>query len=371
MKFVIKQDVLLEGLNHTSRAISPRNLIPILTGIKFDLKKDGLYLSASDTDISIRCFIPKEKIEKIKEVGSVVIGGRYIVEIIRKLPNVDITIEVIDGFKMIISTDNTEFNLNGINPNEFPNLDLEETKEPILLETTLFKKIINQTFFATSQNESRPLLTGINFRIENNNMEVIATDSYRLSKKTVVLDKEFEKSINIVIPGKNLLELSKIMDDEKVNIELHLFENKILFKYKNIVFLSRLLSGTYPATSSIIPDDFSVSVECSCGGLFEMIDRASLLTSDRDKNIIKLSLANKELVISSNSPEIGTVEEKMSVKSKDEITISFSSKYMLDAIKSFDVDNVTLYMNSDSSPIIIKSSSDDSLIQLVLPIKTY
>ena len=363
--------MLLNSLNHTSRAISPRNLIPILTGIKFDLKEEGLFLSASDTDISIRCLIPNDKIEEISELGSVVIGGKYIVEIIKKLPNVDITIEVIDGYKMIVSTTNTEFSLNGINPNEFPNLDLDTTKEPIIINTNLFKKVINQTFFATSQNESRPLLTGINFRIEDNKMEVMATDSYRLSRKIVELDKHFDNPINIVIPGKNLLELSKIMDDDKDNLELHLFDNKILFKYKNILFLSRLLSGTYPATSSIIPDNFSVSVECSCISLFEMIDRASLLTSDRDKNTIKLQLSKKELVISSNSPEIGKVEEKMKVKSSDEISISFSSKYMLDAVRSFETENITLYMNSDSSPIIIKSSKDDSLIQLVLPIKTY
>jgi DNA polymerase-3 subunit beta len=371
MKFIIKQEILLESLNHTSKAISPRNLIPILTGIKFDLKDEGLYLSASDTDISIRCFIARDKITSIEEVGSIVIGGKYIVEIIRKLPNTDITIEVLDGYKMIISTSNTEFNLNGINPEEFPNLDLEETKEPILLRTDLFKTIISQTFFATSQNESRPLLTGINFRIEGNTLEVIATDSYRLAKKSINIDKNLDESVNIVIPGKNLLELSKVIDDDKENLELHIFENKILFKYKNILFLSRLLSGTYPATSSIIPTEFNIQVECNCNALYEMIDRASLLTSDRDKNTIKLELLNKELIVSSNSPEIGKVEEKMSVSSEDSIAISFSSKYMLDCIKSFGTNNITLYMNSDSSPIIVKSSDDESLVELVLPIKTY
>ena len=371
MKFIIKQERLLESLYHTSRAISPRNLIPILTGIKFDLTEEGLYLSASDTDISIRCLIPTSDIVEVKELGSIVIGGKYIVEIIKKLPNTDITIEVMDGHKMIVSTDNTEFNLNGINSNEFPNLDLEETSEPIMLKTNLFKKIISQTFFATSKNESRPILTGINFRIDGDLMEVIATDSYRLAKKSIRLDKVLDDIVNIVIPGKNLLELDKIIGDTNENLELHIFENKILFKYKNILFLSRLLSGTYPATSSIIPNQFSVMVECSCNGLFEMIDRASLLTSDRDKNTIKLELKNNELVISSNSPEIGKVEEKMRVESNDEISISFSSKYMLDCVKSFETSNVTMYMNNDNSPIIIKSSEDESLVQLVLPIKTY
>lgn len=371
MKFIIKQEILLESLYHTSRAISPRNLIPILTGIKFDLKEEGLYLSASDTDISIQCFIPREDIVEVFEYGSVVIGGKYIVEIIKKLPNTEITIEVMDENKMIVSTSNTEFNLNGINSNEFPNLDLEKTSEPIILKTNLLKKIISQTFFATSKNESRPLLTGINFRIDGRTMEVIATDSYRLAKKTIYLDKDLDYKVNIVIPGKNLLELDKIMGDDKDSLEMHIFENKVLFKYKNILFLSRLLSGTYPATSSIIPTDFKVQIRCSCSGLFEMIDRASLLTSDRDKNIIRLELINQDLIISSNSPEIGKVEEKMLVDSMDEIAISFSSKYMLDSIKSFETTDVTLCMNNDNSPIIIQSDEDESLIQLVLPIKTY
>ncbi len=371
MKFIIERDILLTNLNYASKAISSRNLIPILTGIKFELKEEGLYLSASDTDISIRCFIPAEKIKEIKEVGSIVIGGKYIVEIMKKLPSCDISLEVIDGYKLIVSTSNTEFNLNGVNPNEFPNLELEETKEPIILNTNLFKTIINQTFFATSQNESRPLLTGINFRIDGNDLEVMATDSYRLSKKTITVDKVFDNGVNIVIPGKNLLELSKIFDDDGGSVELHLFSNKVLFKYKNILFLSRLLSGTYPATSSIIPTEFAIALDCDANELFNMIDRASLLTSDRDKNTICMNLSYDTLMISSNSPEIGKVEEKMSVSSNAEIKISFSSKYMLDAIKSFGASKVTLYMNNDSSPIIVKSSEEVSLVQLVLPIKTY
>lgn len=370
MKFKVKKEILLESLNNTARAISTKNLIPILTGIKFELKEDGLYLYASDTDVSIRSFIPKDKLTSTSEFGSIVIGGKYIVEIIRKLPNTDISIEVIDGYKLIVSTDNTEFNLNGINPNEFPNLDLDETKEPIVINNGIFKDIINQTVFATSQSETRPLLTGINFRIVGNSFEVLATDSYRLARKYVEIDKDIENEVNIVIPGKNLLELTKMLDDDTASLEMHLFSNKILFKYKNIVFLSRLLSGTYPTTSNIIPKDFNIELECSFDDLFNMIDRASLLTSDREKNTVKLSLTKEELMISSNSPEIGRVEEKMNITSDKEINISFSSKFMLDAIKSFNKEKVILCMNNDSSPIVIKSNEDNSLVQLVLPIKT-
>ena len=371
MKFIIKRDILLENLINVSKAISSRNLIPILSGIKFDLKEDGLYLYASDSNISIRCLISEKDITKIEGLGSIVIGGRYIVEIIRKLPSTDITIEVLDGYNMIISTSNTEFNLNGINPNEFPNLDIEETREPIIFEAGILKNIINQTLFATSQSESRPLLTGINIKINKETFEVIATDSYRLAKKNISISEIKENEINIVIPGKNLLELTKIIEDDQEKIEMHVFSNKILFKYKKVLFLSRLLNGTYPATSAIIPTEFKMEVECNFFDLFNMIDRASLLTSDREKNTIRLELTGKDLIISSNSPEIGKVEEKIALVTKEKIIISFSSKYMLDAIKSFNQENIILCMNNDSSPIVVKSKKDDSLIQLVLPIKTY
>lgn len=371
MKLIIKKEKLLENLTNTSKAISSKNLIPILVGIKFDLKEDGLYLSASDTDLSIQTFIPQSDIESIEELGSIVINGKYIVEIIRKLPNGNISIEVNDGYKMVIKNENSEFNLNGIDPEEFPNLYLELQKEPIVLNTQTVKNLVNQTFFATSTNEARPLLTGINFKINSTLLEVIATDSYRLAKKNIDIDTTVDNDINIVIPARNLMELSKVLLDDKENIEMHIFNNKVLFKYKNILFQSRLLNGTYPATSNIIPTTFKISCELDLSNLYNMIDRASLLTSDRDKNIVKLTIKDRMLVISSNSPEIGKVEEKEAIECVDEIAISFSSKYMLDALKSFTTKKVTINMINDSSPIIINSSEDSSLIQLILPIKTY
>lgn len=371
MKLIIKKNILLENLLNTSKAISSKNLIPILTGIKFDLTNEGLYLSASDSDISIRTFIDKDKISEIIETGSIVISGKYIVEIIKKLPDTDITIEVLDGYNMIIQTTGSEFNLNGIDPNEFPNLDLEETKNPIVLNPVVFRNIINQTFFATSLSETRPLLTGINFKLSGDLLEVIATDSYRLARKQINLKEKYENDFNLVIPGKNLVELSRILEDDKENVYMHIFNNKVLFKYKNIIFLSRLISGTYPVSSSIIPNDFKIDIECNYNNLFDMIDRASLLTSDKDKNTIKLVLKNKELIISSNSPEIGKVEEKITIDNEDDIVISFSSKYMLEAIKSFNSEKIHILMNNDNSPIIVKSNEETSLIQLVLPIKTY
>ena len=165
MKLIIEKNVLLESVSNVIRAVSPRNIIPILNGIMFDLNDDGLYLTASDSDIIIRNFIPKDKIKNIVETGKIIIQSKYLLEIIKKMPNTDINIEVIDGLKIIISTDNTVYNLNCLNTDDYPNINLETVNNPIVLNSSILKEMISQTLFAVSTQESRPLLTGLNVKI--------------------------------------------------------------------------------------------------------------------------------------------------------------------------------------------------------------
>jgi DNA polymerase III subunit beta len=375
MKFTIKKDILLENLLHVSKAVSSKNLIPILSGIKFELNDNGLYLTASDMDITIQTLIKKDNnnISKIIKEGSIVLNGKYIVEIIRKLNDKEINIEVIDGLKILISTPNSEFNLNGMDPSEFPKTELEENKTPITLNNKVFKNIINQTSFATSLQETRPILTGINFKIVGNILECVATDSYRLAKKIVEIQIPVEEIINVVIPSKNLIELTKIIYEEEKNIELHIFNNKILFKFSNILFQSRLLNGTYPDTSKLIPEEFNLKIIAPVNELYNVIDRASLLSADKEKNIVNLESNQNQILITSNSPEIGRVEEKMIIEKSNssEIKISFSAKYMMDALKTFQCDKVEILFNGEIKPIILKDPSNEKLIQLILPIRTY
>ena len=261
MKFSIKKEILLENLNNVSKAVSSKNVIPVLGGIKFNLTKEGLFLTATNNEIDIECFIDKKYIDKIESTGTIVIQGKYLLEIVRKLPDGLINIEIIDGLKILIYTANSNFNLNGINSKEFPNISLDISTSPIILSKKIIKNIVNQTLFATSTQESRPILTGINFKIENDQMECISTDSYRLSKKIIKLDNVVDNLINIVIPGKNLGELFKILNDEDENVEIHIFSNKILFKFDNILFQSRLLNGTFPDTSRLIPTEFELEIK--------------------------------------------------------------------------------------------------------------
>lgn len=371
MKLLIEKNILLESLTNVMRAISPRNIIPILNGVMFDLTDDGLYLTASDSDLTIRNFIPKEKIKNIYQTGKIIIQSKYLLEIIRKLPNTDINIEVLDGLKIIISTENTIYNLNCLDTEDYPNISLDKVENPVVINSNTMKQIINQTLFAVSTQESRPILTGINFKINGNILECVATDSYRLAKKNIILDDTYG-SYNVVIPGKNINELDKLLSEEG-NVEIHLFDNKVLFKYENYLFQSSLLSGAYPNTNNFIPNDFEIIITTSLNDYYAAIDRAALLTQNKDKNIIKMDTNTNDLTITSIASEIGKSEEKVLINKNTEqnLSISFSAKYMLDALKTFIDEDLIILLNNDSKPIILKSAKDESLIQLILPIKTY
>lgn len=373
MNFKIKKEFLMKHLNYAIKGISNKNLRPILNCIKFDLTKQGLYLISSDNDIAIKTFIDSNFIESEYTCGSIVVSGRYIYDIVRKLPDEVINFEEVMDNKLFISTTNSSFTLNCNDVNDFPNLDLEEIKNPIKMNTKILKNIVNQTSFAASTQESRPVLTGINFKINGNNLECTATDSYRLSRKIVEIDNNIDNDVNIIIPTKNLVELTKLFDDENEELEVHIFSNKIIFKFSTIIMMSRLINYDYPDTSKLIPSEFNINLTVNCHDFYSLLDRVSLLSSEEEKNTIKLESNGNNVIVSSNIPEIGNVEEKINVEndSNNDIKIAFSSKYMMDAIKSLDCETIKLSFNGEFKPIIIKNTDDDTLTQLILPIKTY
>ena len=375
MKFTIKKELLLDALSKVSKAISTKNLIPVLAGIKFELKKKKLILTASDNDITIQTIIDAENEEdfKIDIEGSIIIQGKYILDIVRKLPDEYINLEVIDELKILIYTENREFNLNGISESEYPNIGLEESKKKIYIQSGVLKNIVYQTAFASSNEESKPVLTGINFNIVGDVLECNSTDSYRLARKVIKLEKSSEENYNIVIPSHNIIEFTKIINEDDENIELHIFNNKILFKTGNLKFESRLINGTYPNTSNLLPEDSIMIIHTNLNDFYNVIDRVSILTSDKEKNIVTLETNGNTMILKSSSVEIGRVEEKMNVEknNNEDIKISFSAKYMMEALKSFSTESVDLYFVGEIKPILVKSIEDDTLTQLVLPIRTY
>lgn len=376
MKLKIKKDLLLENLNKVSKAISTKNLIPTLAGIKFDLTNKGLTLTASNNDITIEKFIEIDKENmNIEKEGIVILQGKDILDIVRVIPEEEINIEVFDEAKVLIYTDDEKikYDLNVINKNDYPNVNLERSENFVTISSSDLQNIVKETAFATSNDESRPVLTGISFKINGDLLECVATDSYRLAKKNLRLTKPVEESYNIIIPGKNIIEFSKIIDNNDNEVKLHIFNNKILFENENLLFQSRLINGNYPPTSKSIPEEFSLTIKAKLSQLYNVIEQASILTTDKEKNIVSLSTNNNLLTVKSVSNEKGKAEMKMNIEKNndEEITIAFSAKYMMEALNALTTDEIEMSFVGEVKPIVIKNNVDDGLLQLVVPIRTY
>ena len=367
MNFKIKRTILLNALSKVSRAVSIKSPLPVLTGIKFELKENELILTGSDSDITIQTII-KDGIEVI-ETGSVVLSSRYILEIVKKIDSESVHIYIVDGTLTRIEGSGSKFDLNGTSYIDYPRIDLKENGSHFEMKSTDLKQAIEQTSFATSEKETRPVLTGVNFKAKDRTLECIATDSYRLAKRILNIDSDI--TFNIIIPKKSLIEISRIIEKDE-NIDLYVSDRKVLFIFDTLKIQTRLIDGTYPDTSRLIPDEFSYSMSVDSTSLLNSIDRASLLSNEQT-NIIKLSMSEDNVIISSHSQEIGSVEENLSRAffKGEPLSISFSAKYLNDAIKSINGDKVRLLFTGEMRPFIIKDFEKEDIMQLVLPVRTY
>lgn len=378
MKLNIIKDELNEAIQHVSRAISYKTTIPILSGIKIDATSSGITFTASDTDITIQSFIPLEKQDKtiiqMNKTGSVVLPAKFFVEIVKKLPSQYIEIEVFDNFQTTIRSGSAEIQLVGMDPEEYPLLPRLEENQVISISGIVLKTMIKQTGFAVSNNESTPILTGILCNLMHKKLKFVATDRHRLATRSIDVDTSEELELNnIVISGKTLNELSKIIPEQDSVVHIVATDNQVLFKLESVLFYSRILDGTYPDTSKIISQNYQTELVVKTKFLTDAIDRAYLLSREEKTNIVKLvSEEDHSIEISSSSNELGKVKEQIEVVKLigDPVKISFNSKYMLDALKVIDSDQIVIGFTGVMSPIIIKPDQDIEIIHLILPYRT-
>ncbi|KRE51489.1 DNA polymerase-3 subunit beta [Paenibacillus sp. V4I3] len=378
MKLTILKDHLIESIGHVSKAISSRTTIPILTGIKIDATLSGVTLTASDTDISIQSFTPSEndkiKIIELFQAGSVVLPAKFFVEIIRKLPAQLIEIEVRNNFQTIIRSGSSEIQIMGLDPDEYPLLPEIEESKMLRLPSDLLKTMIKQTSYAVSTNESTPILTGVLWNISGDKLKFIACDRHRLASREVTVDNDNAHQLpNIVIAGRTLNELSKILPDQNSLIDIVISDNQVLFKIHSILFYSRILDGTYPDTSKLIPQSFQTEMVVPTKELAEAIDRAYLLSREDKTNIVKMMMLEDQTIeISSSSSELGKVTEQINLQhiAGELLKISFNSKYMLDALKVLDSEFIHIGFTGAMQPIIMKPQDSTNILQLILPYRT-
>ena len=343
MKFSIQRERLVESVQDVMKAVTSRTTIPILTGIKITAAEQGVTLTGSDSDISIESFIPREEdgdeIVEVVEPGAIVLQAKYLGEIVKKLPTDYVDFEVQNRFQVIIRSGMSEFNLIGQDADEYPLLPQIEEDHVFKIPSDLLKNVIRQTVFAVSTTETRPILTGVNWKIADNELVCVATDSHRLALRKARIEGDAGQTYNIVIPGKSLNELYKTLDDTSDPVEIVITENQILFKAKNWLFFSRLLEGNYPDTSRLIPTDSKTTVVVKTKDLLHSIDRASLLAREQKNNGVRCTtIDERTLEISSISPEVGKVVEELPCESieGEELKIAFSAKYVMEALKALE-----------------------------------
>lgn len=372
MKFKIERNLFLDKLSVVSKATASKTNMPALSGILVECSDDRMTLTSSNGEISIRVIIDDPKLS-IEEDGTCLIPGKIFNEIVRKLNGTDIEIELVQDGVLRILAGSSDITLNLWDVEDYPALEFESSVTPIRIRTSLLKELIKQTTFACISVEGKPILTGVNFRIEGNKILTVSTDSFRLSKRLAELDDDF-LSVNVIVPARSLNELDKILSDEE-EIELFFSSNKLLVKTSNLLFITNLLEGNYPETSRLIPTVFPVVLKFDKSDLENSIDRVSTLSTNPNSTTVVRMRVNEEGVVTltSNSPDLGTIKDEirpLEALENSTISISFSASYFLDALRAFYGNEVYVKFSGEVKPFIIESEKDPGLLELVLPMKS-
>ncbi len=363
MIFTCEKQKILEGISIVQKAITGKSTMPILEGIYIKASGSTLTLIASDMDVSIQTLVEATVIQE----GSMVIDAKIFGEIIRKLPNSTIKIEIIENQLTKITCEKSVFDVVYMNSNEFPELPEINEQLKISVNQNILKNMIKGTSFAIAQEETRPILQGILFEVKNKNLNLVALDGYRLAIKSEFLDNDMD--IEVVIPGKTLNEVSKILEDVDDIVDITFTNNHILFNLEKTKIISRLLEGKFINYNSLLPQEHKLLVNVNRQELQNAIERASLMAKDGNTNLIKLDIQQDNLIITSNS-QLGKVREEISIKLQgDEIEIAFNSKYLLDVLKNMEQNEVIMKMTSGISPCVIEEENNGNAKYLVLPVR--
>ena len=333
-----------------------------------------MIFTTTNKEISVQIKLDANNDVAVEETGYCVVPGKYFVEIAKKIEGKIVDFTLFEEKTIKITSERSDFTLISYEKEFFPNVNFESKNTPITFESKKLKQLIKQTAFAAATSESRIILTSVNFVFSNNLLTVTATDSFRLARKEENIDLSEIKTI-VNIPNKSLEELAKILDDSEDLVEMYLIDKTILFKYKNISFLTRLVDGNYPDTSSLFPKEQLLSVKFKKADLVSAVDRASLFTNSDNLSVVKFNISNsKTIEISSNSTEIGKVVEEveaLEISSILPFQTAFSTKYLSDALKALDDQIIIINFTGEIKPAVIKGEKTPELTQLLLPVRVF
>ena len=374
MKFTMNREILLDALNHVSKGLSSKTPMPVLSGIKIEVSRENIILTTTNREISVQIVLDTSEQVTVYEEGDCLVPGKYFIEIIKKVEGKTVDFTLFEENTIKILSDRSNFTLIALEKTNFPDVSFESLGTPINIKSTLLRQIIKQTAFAAGTSEARVVLTGVCFELKDDKLEVVATDSYRLSKKVTQLP-ENHQPIQINIPSKALEELNKILENKDTDVELFIISNKALFKIQNIAFMTRLIEGNFPDTNSLSPNTHIVEIEFNKNDLLATIDRTQVFTGNDISSTIKMVLnRDKTVHVFSSSSEIGRVVDEiypLKVQGIDQFQVAFSARYFLEALRAFESQVVSMKLTGELKPFTITGQNDDNLIQLILPVRTF
>jgi len=361
MKFKAEKDVLISGIQTVQNVISAKSALPILSNILIESQQDGLRLTATDLDIGISCVIPVD----IQEAGAITVPAKRFSDIIKELPADNVSITTKKNNLVVIETDLCQFKIMGLAREEFPKLPELKDKEVTKLEQAGLKQMLNLTAFAVSFDETRYILNGILFKINKNNLTLVATDGKRLAIMEKKLNQEIDKDIQFIIPIKTIHELNRNLKDGG-ELSLILGSNQVLFDLGNVLVISRLIEGEFPDYQQVIPPMSSNKMKIDRGQFLLAVKRAALLSTP-DYQAVKLEMFKNKLVVSKSTPDIGESREELPVEYQGkELMIGFNPAYLTDVLKNLTADSIELELTDSDKPGVIRMNG---YVYIVLPMR--
>jgi len=386
MKIICSQESLLHGIQTVQRGISSRIGLPIYNGILFEANEDNkVHLFATDLEIGVDCYIPAQ----VVETGSTVIPSKIISELIKRFPEGKIEIECVENNITTVKENSSNYKILGFSAEEFSNFPEIKMRAKNKLNQKLLKEAIQQVIFATSRDENRTFLNGALFKITDNKIEVVTTDSHRLSLKnieSIKIESLLTEGVEVIIPYRALSELSRLLlDNEEVFTEIRIGEKQIMFilfpdgQKNSIRIYSRLIEGQFPDYHQIIPDSFKTEIKVNTKDFMDKMERISLFVRE-DLNTVKMEAINKrgdqkeercEIILKAESPSTGEAFEKIScLKKGEDITITFNADYILDVLKIIKKENTIIKLNDPLNPVIITPDEDKNYTYILMPVRT-
>lgn len=363
MKILFNKASLLQGVNIVLKAVPSRTTMPILECILIDATANEIKFTTNDMELGIETKVEGEILER----GKIAIDAKMFSDIVRKLPDNEVMIDTDENFNAIITCEKAKFNISSKSGDDFSYLPFIERDKFITISQFGLKEVIRQTIFSISDNESKKLMTGELFEVNDNILKVVSLDGHRISIRKVEIENN-NNSMKVVVPGKTLIEISKILSNEvedKVNI--FFTSNHILFEFDNTIVVSRLIEGEYFKIDQMISSDYETKVVINKKEFLNCIDRATLLVKEGDKKPIIINITDGAVELKVTSP-LGSMNEEIDItKEGKDILIGFNPKFLMDALRVIDDEEVNIYLVNSKAPCFIRDN-EEKYIYLILPV---